>query len=40
LNRAIRAERRYGEVDIGIQQLSELMSVSGTDVIGPLPADL
>ena len=28
-----------GKVDIGIQQLSELMSVSGTDVIGPLPGD-
>jgi molybdate transport system substrate-binding protein len=29
-----------GEVDIGVQQLSELLSVSGTDVIGPLPGDL
>jgi len=29
-----------GEVDIAVQQLSELMSVSGTEVVGPLPGDL
>ena len=26
------------EVDIAVQQLSELMSVSGTEVVGPLPS--
>jgi molybdate transport system substrate-binding protein len=29
-----------GEADIGIQQLAELMAVSGIDVVGPLPAEL
>ncbi len=29
-----------GEAEIGIQQMSELMAVSGIDVVGPLPADL
>ena len=29
-----------GEADIGIQQMSELMAVSGIDVVGPLPAEL
>jgi molybdate transport system substrate-binding protein len=29
-----------GEADIGIQQMAELMAVSGIDVVGPLPADL
>lgn len=29
-----------GEVDLAVQQVSELMSVSGTDVVGPLPGDL
>jgi molybdate transport system substrate-binding protein len=28
-----------GAVDIAVQQLSELMSVSGTEVVGPLPGD-
>ena len=27
-----------GEVDIGLQQLSELLAVPGIDIIGPLPA--
>jgi molybdate transport system substrate-binding protein len=29
-----------GEADIGIQQLAELMAVTGIDVVGPLPAEL
>jgi molybdate transport system substrate-binding protein len=29
-----------GEADIGIQQMSELMAVSGIDVVGPLPPEL
>jgi len=29
-----------GEADIGIQQMAELMAVSGIDVVGPLPKDL
>jgi len=29
-----------GEADIGIQQMAELMAVSGIDVVGPLPAPL
>jgi molybdate transport system substrate-binding protein len=29
-----------GEVEIGFQQLSELLSVAGVDVIGPLPPDV
>ena len=29
-----------GEADIGIQQMAELMAVSGIDVVGPLPAEL
>jgi len=29
-----------GEADIGIQQMAELMAVSGIDVVGPLPADI
>src|ERR1700722_13961415 len=29
-----------GEADIGIQQMSELMAVEGTDVFGPLPAQI
>ncbi len=29
-----------GEAEIGIQQISELLAVSGIDVVGPLPADL
>lgn len=29
-----------GEADIGIQQMAELMAVSGIDVVGPLPTDL
>jgi len=29
-----------GEAEIGIQQMSELMAVSGIDVVGPLPAEL
>ena len=29
-----------GEADIGIQQMAELMAVSGIDVVGPLPAQL
>ena len=29
-----------GEVDIGFQQLSELMHVSGITVVGPLPPDI
>ena len=29
-----------GEVEIGIQQMSELMAVAGIDVVGPLPAEL
>jgi molybdate transport system substrate-binding protein len=30
----------HGEAEIGIQPISELMEVSGVDVVGPLPADL
>ena len=29
-----------GDVDIGFQQLSELMNVPGVDVIGPLPPEI
>jgi molybdate transport system substrate-binding protein len=29
-----------GNAEIGIQQMSELMAVSGIDVVGPLPAEL
>jgi molybdate transport system substrate-binding protein len=29
-----------GEAEIGIQQVAELMAVSGIDVVGPLPAEL
>jgi molybdate transport system substrate-binding protein len=29
-----------GEADIGIQQMAELLAVSGIDVVGPLPAEL
>jgi len=29
-----------GEADIGIQQMAELMAVTGINVVGPLPADL
>lgn len=29
-----------GEVEIGLQQLSELLGVPGIDVLGPLPADI
>jgi molybdate transport system substrate-binding protein len=29
-----------GEAEIGIQPISELLEVSGIDVVGPLPADL
>jgi hypothetical protein len=29
-----------GEVEIGIQPISELMEVPGIDIVGPLPADL
>jgi molybdate transport system substrate-binding protein len=29
-----------GEADIGIQQISELLPVSGVEVVGPLPAEL
>jgi molybdate transport system substrate-binding protein len=29
-----------GEAEIGIQQMSELMAVSGIDVVGPLPKDV
>jgi molybdate transport system substrate-binding protein len=29
-----------GEVDIAIQQISELMPVTGLDIVGPLPPDL
>ena len=29
-----------GEVDLGVQQLPELASVSGVDIAGPLPGDL
>jgi molybdate transport system substrate-binding protein len=29
-----------GEAEIGIQQMSELMAVSGIDVVGPLPPEL
>ncbi len=29
-----------GDAEIGVQQIPELVSVSGVDVIGPLPADL
>ncbi len=29
-----------GEADIGIQQMAELMAVTGIDVVGPLPAEL
>ena len=28
------------EVEIGIQQLPELMAVPGIDIVGPLPADI
>jgi molybdate transport system substrate-binding protein len=30
----------HGDVDVGFQQLSELMHVPGIDVVGPLPADI
>ncbi len=29
-----------GEADIGVQQIAELMGVSGIDIVGPLPAEL
>jgi molybdate transport system substrate-binding protein len=29
-----------GEVEIGVQQVPELMSISGVDLVGPLPGDL
>ena len=28
------------EVEIGIQQLPELMAVAGIDIVGPLPPDI
>jgi molybdate transport system substrate-binding protein len=31
---------RRGEAEIGVQQLAELMAVSGIDIVGPLPAEL
>jgi molybdate transport system substrate-binding protein len=31
---------RRGEAEIGIQPISELMEISGIDIVGPLPADL
>ena len=29
-----------GEVEIGLQQIPEILAVSGIDYIGPLPADI
>jgi molybdate transport system substrate-binding protein len=29
-----------GEVELGVQQISELMAVPGADIVGPLPADI
>jgi molybdate transport system substrate-binding protein len=29
-----------GEVELGIQQISELMAVPGVDIVGPLPAEI
>src|SRR5215470_10414020 len=29
-----------GEVELGVQQIPELMSVSGIDIVGPFPGDL
>ena len=29
-----------GDADIGVQQIPELMAVSGIDIVGPLPGDL
>ena len=29
---------KRGEVDIGLQQMPELMAVPGIDIVGPLPA--
>ena len=31
---------RNGEADIGMQQIAELMGVSGIDIVGPLPEEL
>lgn len=31
---------RNGEAEIGMQQIAELMGVSGIDLVGPLPAEL
>ena len=31
---------RRGEAEIGIQQMAELMAVSGIDIVGPLPREL
>lgn len=30
----------HGEAEIGIQQMAELMAVSGIDIVGPLPREL
>jgi molybdate transport system substrate-binding protein len=29
-----------GQVELGFQQLSEMMNLPGVDVLGPLPADI
>ena len=33
-------ERGLGDAEIGVQQIPELMAVSGIDIVGPLPGDL